>query len=124
MRTSAAVSDQFKVDILDHFVNDDIGRLCKPDHTILLVGQSLYTMVKQKPDRKSGVKSSVKANMRMLGNLYTEFKQHNPPSPSDPATSVDMLERRNFPALEQAIEVSSRSGGELRAELKGALYIS
>ena len=83
MRTSAAVGDQFKVDILDHFVNDDVGRLCKTDPTILLVGQYLYYMVKQKPDKKSGVKSSVKANMRMLGNLYTEFKQHNPPSPSD-----------------------------------------
>ena len=66
MRTSAAVSDHFKVDILDHFVNDDVGRLCKTDPTILLVGQSLYAMVKQKPDKKSGVKSSVKANMRML----------------------------------------------------------
>ena len=122
MRTSAAVSDHFKVDILDHFVNDDVGRLCKTDPTILLVGQSLYAMVKQKPDKKSGVKSSVKANMRMLGNLYTEFQQHNPASQGDPATSVDMLERRNFPALEHAIEQYTRSGGELKAGLKGALY--
>ena len=61
----AAVSDHFKVYILDHFVNDDVGRLFKTDPTILLAGQSLYTMVKQKPDKKSGVKSSVKANMRM-----------------------------------------------------------
>ena len=74
MRTSAAVSDHFKVDILDHFVNDDVDRLCKTVPTILLVGQSLYAMVKQKPDKKSGVKSSVKANMRMLGNLYTELQ--------------------------------------------------
>ena len=64
IRTSAAVSDHFKVDILDHFVNDDVGRLCKSDPTILLAGQSLYAMVKQKSNKKSGVKSSVKANMR------------------------------------------------------------
>ena len=56
----------------------------------------------------------------MLGNLYTEFQQHNPASQGDPATSVDMLESRNFPALEQAIEVNTRSGGELKAGLKGA----
>ena len=99
MLTSAAVSDHFKVYILDDFVNDDVGRLCKTDPTILLVGQSLYSMVKQKPDKKSGVKSSVKANLRMLGNLYTEFQQHNPASQVDPATSVDMLERSNFSAL-------------------------
>ena len=33
-----------------------------------------------------------------------------------------MLERRNFPALEHAIEQYTRSGGELKARLKGALY--
>ena len=107
MRTSAAISDHFKVDILDHFVNDDVGRLCKTDPTILLAGQCLHAKVKQKPDKKSGVKSSVKANTRMLGNLYTEFEQHNPASQGDPSTSVDMLESRNFPALEQAIEVNT-----------------
>ena len=95
MRTSAAVSVHLKVDILDHFVNDDVGRLCKTDPTILLIGQSLYSMVKQKPDKTSGIKTSVKANTRMLGNLYTEFEQHNPASQGDHATSVDMLERRN-----------------------------
>ena len=56
MCTSAAVSDHFKVDILDHFVNDDVGRLCKTDPTILLAGQCLHAKVKQKPDKKSGVK--------------------------------------------------------------------
>ena len=60
--------------------------------------------------------------MRIIGNLYTEFQQHNPTSQGDPATSVDMLERRNFPALEHAIEQYTRSGGELKAGLKGLLY--
>ena len=50
-----------EVDLLDHFVNDDDGRLCQTDPTILLIGHSLYAVVKQKPDKKSGVKSSVKA---------------------------------------------------------------
>ena len=71
---TTAVSDAFKVDILGQYINDDVGRLCQTDPTIRLIDHSLYAMVKQKPDKKSGVKSSVKANMRMLGNLYTDFR--------------------------------------------------
>ena len=41
---TTAVSDEFKVDILDHSVNDDVGRLCQTDSTILLIGHSLYAM--------------------------------------------------------------------------------
>ena len=122
MRTSAAVSDHFKVDIQVRFVNDDVGRVCKTYPTILLLGQSLYAMVKQKPDKKSGVKSSVYRLPSILMFAFTEFQQHNPTSQGDPATSVDMLKRRNFPALEHAIEQYARSGGELKAGLKGALY--
>ena len=41
------------------------------DYCHKLIGHSLYAMIKQKPDKKSGVKRSEKANMRMLRNLYT-----------------------------------------------------
>ena len=60
--------------------------------------------------------------MKMLANLYTEFKEQNPPCSSNPATSIDMLERRNFLALEQAIQNYTRSGTELKAGLKGSVY--
>ena len=62
------------------------------------------------------------ANMRMLANLYKEFKDQKPPCPSNPATSVDMLERRNFAVLEQAIQLYTSSGKQLKAGLKGSLY--
>ena len=39
---------------------------------VLLIDHSLYAMVKQKADNKSEL---CKGNMRMLGNLYTDFRQ-------------------------------------------------
>ena len=115
-----SASDSFKANILSSFVSDDVGKICQSDPTILLLG--LFTKIAQKPDKKSGVKHSVMANMRMLANLYKEFKDQNPPSPSNPATSIDMLERRNFPALEQAIQQYTSSGNQLKAGLKSSVY--
>ena len=111
----------FKANILSSFISDDVGEICQTDPTILLLGQNLFTKMAQMPDKKSGVKHSVMANMRMLANLYKEFKDQKPPCPSKPATSVDMLENRNFPALEQVIQLYTSSGHQLKAGLKGSL---
>ena len=63
------------------------------------------------------------ADMRKLGNLFLEFSQHNPPSLGSPATSLDMLERRNFPTLEQAIGTyTTHDETDLKAGLKASLY--
>ena len=71
---------------------------------------------------KSRIKRPVKSSMRMLANLYTTFRQQDPPYSNNPPSSLDMLERSNFPALEQAIHIYAGSGEALKAGLKGSLY--
>ena len=82
---------------------DVVGRICQNDHTTLLVGEKLFAKLQKKPDKKTEVKRSIMADMRKLGNLYLEFSQQNPQTLGSPATSIDMLQSRNFPTLEKAI---------------------
>ena len=120
---TSAVSEEFKCTILRLFRNDAVGRICQNDHAILLVGEKLFAKLKKKPDKKTEVKRSIMADMRKLGNLYLEFTQQNPPSLGSPASSVDMLERRNFPTLEKAITIyTTRDDTDLKAGLKASLY--
>jgi len=114
----SSASDSFKANISSSFASDDVGKICQ----ILLLGQSLYKKIAQKPNKKSGVEHSSMANIRMLANLYKEFKDPKPPCLSNPATSVYMLEHRNFPALEQVIQLYTSRGKQQKAGLKGSLY--
>ena len=106
-----SASDSFKANILSSFVSDDVGKICQSDPTILLQGQSVYTKIAQKPNKKSSVKHSVMANME-----YKEFKDQKRPCPSNPAMSVDILECRNFPALEKAIQLYTSSRSQLKLD--------
>ena len=91
--------------------------------TILLVGEKLFAKLQKKPDKKTEVKRSIMADMRKLGNLYLEFSQQNPQTLGSAATSLDMLERRNFPTLEKAITTyTTRDDTDLKAGLKASLY--
>ena len=55
--------------------------------------------------------------------MFLEFFKQNPPSLGSPATSIDMMERQNFPALEQAIgKYTTHNDTDLKAGLKASLY--
>ena len=100
---TSAVSEEFKCQILSHSCNDAVGRICQNDHAILLVVEKLFAKLQKKPDKKTEVKRSIMADMRKLGNLYLEFSQQNPQTLGSPASSLDMLQRKNFPTLQKAI---------------------
>ena len=69
------VSEQggFQV-VLSGLHDDEIGKLCKSDPTIRLVGSRLYEKDRTKPGKTMEVKKSVRASMRMLARLFLYFK--------------------------------------------------
>ena len=102
--------------------HDAVGRIGRNDPKNVLVGEKLFANLQKKPDKKTEVKRSIMADMRKLGNLYLEFSQQNHPSLGSP-TSLDMLERRNFPTLEKAIAIyTTHDDTDLKAGLKASLH--
>ena len=118
---SSNANEEFNTDVISKFRKDAVGELCRGDATIKLVGERLYAKLKKKPEKKMEVRKSVMSDMRRLGNLYTHFADHNPAQISNPPSAGDMLHRKNFPALESAIQ--SYTGEEdVKAGLKSSLY--
>ena len=55
--------------------------------------------------------------------LFLEFLEQNHPGLGSPATSIDMMESQNFPALDQAIgNYTTQDDNDLKAGLKHSLY--
>ena len=101
------VSDDFKIKILSRLHDDAVGRLCRTDSAIVLVGQRLYEKIKRKQDKEVEVKKSVMADMRRLGGLYLEFKATDYKH-SSTQSSADMIHRENLSSLHEAINKCTR----------------
>ena len=114
--------DEFKSAILVNFHNDEVGRLCLTDKTILLCGERLFQKLKKKPDKATEVKRSVMADMRKMGHLYREFCKNSPAFSGCPPSAEDMLHRENFPALEEAVNKYTSTAQSLKARLKLSIY--
>jgi hypothetical protein len=99
--------DTFRQEILTKFIEDDVGRICKTDAIILLVGRWLFAGSEHKKDKVVEVSKSVSKNMRRLGHLFVYFRSELAPQDVAP-TSADMLDHRNFPALKGAPRPTAR----------------
>jgi len=101
---SFQVSDEFKEDVLSRFADDEVGRLCREDKTLVMIGSKLY----QKMRNKKGKKRAVMLDMRRLGHIFLRFRdivlqQSSHESTDDDSVLVlDMVRRQNFGILEQA----------------------
>jgi len=121
--SSLDVPQDFKMEILSHFHQDNVGKLCQSDEIITMIGSKLYTKVKRRQDKKLEVRKSVMASMRKLASLFMHFKAEwqkhadvqntaNSETSSIPAIPqvIDMFHRRNYYILEQAcIAYTSRA---------------
>lgn len=98
-----ATDGKFYETVISKLRDDNCGLLVRSDRLIQHVGLHYYR-TSPKKDRKL-----VMAHMRRLGNLLIQFriiKENNM------LTAADMLDRRNFAALTEALEVVSDSGND------------
>ncbi|XP_057316739.1 uncharacterized protein LOC130657748 [Hydractinia symbiolongicarpus] len=108
--------------IVAKFRNDSIGKICRTDKTILLIGSCFFWQLKGKRDKVFEVSRSVRQDMRRIAHCYNHFKvkkdvlhTHN--------NSHDMFNRRNFDFLASSIEEYTKSStDEMKAGLKENLF--
>ncbi len=102
---------EFRSQILERFRDDEIGKVCRTDTMIVVLGKRLYSKYN---DRKIAM-----SNMRRLGLLLIKFRET---ANDSTLAGESMLDRKNFAALEDALDhVSRANDGSLKAALKLAL---
>lgn len=118
------LTEEFKVEVLGKFTKDDVGVVCANDEAVIKFGAKLFENIKQKPDKFAEVKKSTMQSMRRLSHLYLEFqRQCTTVGVEKPASVADMLHRRHFERLRQAIKAyTSDDTDQLKAGLKHHVY--
>lgn len=114
------VNQEFREKILSKFLNDDVGRLCQSDPTIMLVGERLYDRVKSKKDKEIGGKKSVRTDMRRIGHLYMRFKSKLPNGKVS-RCAADMLIRSNFQLFRESVDDYCSKEDTMKPGLKYSL---
>jgi hypothetical protein len=117
------LSDEFKQEILSKFAQDECGKLCTNDETLMLVGQRMFSKINKKKDKKTEVRKSVMTDMRRLASLFLAFKNATRESLHVEAADIrDMFVRRNFNALKEAVETYTSTADGVKHGLKYGLY--
>lgn len=116
-------SDDFKKEILTKFANDEVGKLCQEEETIVMIGSKLYRKLAARKDKKVEVRRSVMADMRRLGHVYCHFRAAAAKSNSPMSSAFrDMFKRENFNTLEEAcLKYTTTEAGE-KSGLQIAIY--
>jgi len=70
---TTSVSEQFRSDVISKFWDDEDGRICLTDPTIIQVGSRLFDKLRKKNDNQVEVKKSVRTDMWCLAQLYVGF---------------------------------------------------
>lgn len=104
----------FENEILSRFHQDEIGKLCRTDSSIIFIGKMQYQKGRGKVGKEMEVRKSVMNNMRLLAKLYISFKDILPIS----KTFEDMFQNKHFDILEQAIDNITRPDGGLKHGVK------
>ena len=102
------------------FHNDEIGKLCRSDPTIVLIGRRRFQRNRGKVDKLVEIKKSVMTEMRLLSKLCIVFAEA---APGSNISAKDMFVRTNFNVLEVAIEqVTLTESSVLKHGVKNGLY--
>ena len=119
-KTMGAVEDEFTTEILAKFQNDDIGKLCRSEPTIVLIGRRRFQRNRGKVDKLMEIKKSVMTEMRLLSKLCIAFSEA---ATGSNISAKDMFVRTNFNFLEVAIErVTTAESSALKHGVKNGLY--
>lgn len=112
-----AQDDQFSELILSRFQRDEVGNICRKDTTIVMIGRQLFKKVKKNPDKLMEKRKGVMNDMRLLGRLYQVMKEE-----VQCQNAEDIFVRKNFSALEKAIDIVTKEDEHLKHGMKQHLY--
>ena len=127
--SSCDASEEFKKEILSKFINDEVGKLCQQDETIVMIGSKLFRKLKSRKDKKVEVRRSVMTDMRRLGHVFTHFRgvleQRNQATTSSTTAVPDMFKQEYLDILEEACvnyTSSEDTDGNDKSGLQIAVY--
>lgn len=123
---SDKVSDDFKMNILTKFRQDEIGIYCQTCEMVKYVGSRLNLKINSRKDKEVEVRRSVMSDMRRLVGLFFEFRTEWVTSfrgDQDPHI-LDMFNRRHFAILETACMHFTVSDREEQTRDKCGLMIN
>ncbi|XP_070191728.1 uncharacterized protein [Littorina saxatilis] len=104
------VTSEFRSEILDHFRNDEVGKLCQTDKVIVRLGQKLYNKSMKKERRV------IMSDMRTLGSLIVQMRKV---ADLDNLNGEDVVDRTQFEVLSQAVkEMTTNENGSMKAGMK------
>ena len=117
---SSVDNPDFTANILAHFQDYDIGRICKSDVWLKTIGQTQWNKMKQKHGKTSAVRKSVMRDMRRLGLLFKECKEMQPSMNLN-----DMFKREHFSVIEEVVQkITASENDSLKTGLKlGLKYL-
>ena len=115
-----AIEDEFTTEILAKFHNDNIGKLCRSEPAIVLIGRRRFQRNRGKVDKLMEIKKSVMTEMRLLSKRHIAFSEA---ALGSNISTKDMFVRTNFNVLEVAIEqVMTAESSVLKRGVKNGLY--
>ena len=116
--TELKLTEEFKQRILARLRDDEIGKLCRSDPTILKLGSVLYRKIKRKKDKSVQVRRTVRAEMRSIANVYLLLLKH-PEITQKCGDCMDMFYRYNFNQLRNVIDIyTTYADDSIKAGLK------
>ena len=119
-RKLSSIKDDFTTEILAKFHNEDIGKLCRSEPTIVLIGRKRFQRNRGKVDKLIKIKKSVMTEMRLLSKLCIAFSEA---ATGSNISAKDMFVRTNFNVLAVAIEqVTTAESSVLKHGVKNGLY--
>ena len=120
-KSMKTIEDEFTTEILAKFHNEEIGKVCRSDPTIVLIGRRRFQRNRGKVDKLMEIKKSTMTEMRLLSKLLIAFSEENT---ATHVSAEDMFIRTNFGFLEAAIEKVTTADGKstLKHGVKNGLY--
>ncbi len=96
-------ADEFNNSLLNKFVQDEAGELCRKDELIRLVGEHLFRNAVSRGPKKTDMRKNAMRDMRRLARIFLHVKESAAAENKQLNSVKDIFDRKNFPYLETAI---------------------
>ena len=93
-------NDQFQTCVMNLFSNDDIGKICKSEQSLILLGECLYHRLILHGRINSGAETV--SHMRLLATIFVEFKKCVVDCTQD-IHFMSMFDEDKFPSIQRAV---------------------
>ena len=96
-------ADEFNNSLLNRFVQDEVGELCRKDDLIRLVRQQLFKNAVSRGPKKTDMRKNAMRDMHRLARTFLHTKESAAADNKRLNSVKDIFNRKNFPYLEIAI---------------------